>query len=783
MKNTFFVILFLIFSFELSAQCYPVFKKLDKQSQFYYEEPSDRSFPYYYRLTNLYTDSGYSFLQYGYYDGNNWLKIGPNKFKGYSLRLLKWGDRIMGFGTVTNMDGVKAPAGKYFGVMEYKAGKWEVLTGCTFDSGDYVQACSNDSGMYVLVKKMNNYVLGTIYKYDTSSLSLVKMFDFETSNFARTKLMLGKNRILLSNVNKINTTYANGFAYIENDGSFKVNSASGFTDGMDYAIDKVTDQIFGITLATDPIVYEFANSAITPKKTKVKIHGAYSPLQVYNGLLIWQSFDQSNNKFYHILCPGDSIWKTIYTLRSTGVSMTNPYGSVNGLYLNLHTDGKSYNMILSNGALMTGIAYIDKDSNCVLDSTEHRLKNYNVFGKSSIFYASSATDDTGYYEMFVVADTVSLNGAGRLSSCAGANSIITQVNNTYKKNIPTRTPVGYDIKLKLISQLNARWNSNVLYGAEIENNGLPIDSTEFEIILDSKLKIEGADSNFYSIKANNGRGRLLNMDYYEKRWVYVSAWIDTMSTKPDSTLCNKAFAFLYKPEIDSTNNRDSACQRVVYSYDPNYKQCSEKIISPTVSTKLDYYIEFQNEGNDDAYDVVVVDALSNKLDWKTLKVHSASHPYSVEYNEGQLKFTFKDIYLKPKKTDEAASKGYIKFSINTIKGLVKGDSIQNNAYIYFDLNAPVITKMSVVKVDFNSSVEDIEVQSNIYLQIYPNPVREILTIATSSDAPIVIYNMLGEQVYTVNAVDGIATFDVAGFAPGIYIVRCGGLSGKFIKSE
>jgi uncharacterized repeat protein (TIGR01451 family) len=782
MKTTLFTITLLLISLESSAQCYPVFKKMDKQPQFYYNEPMDRNFPYYYQYTDLADkSSGSSTLLYGYWDGNNWIKLGPNKFKGYSLRLLKWGKRIIGYGTVTEMEGMKAPAHKYFGVMEYKGGKWDSIPGCSFDSGVYIQACSNDYGLYVKIQDKNDLTMGSVYKYDTSGLGLVKIMDYKGNSY-NISLMTGKKRILLSNVNKINGFNTRGFAYIEN-GSIKLSNAPGFTDGMEYAIDKATDHIFAFYLGSDPEVFEYGDTILPSRKTRLKMLSPYSPLQVYNGQLIWQSYDPTYSKFFHILCPGDSTWKNIYCLTSTGINMTNPYGSVNGIYLELNASGHSSAMVLDNGAVLNGIAFIDKDSNCLPDSGEHRLKNYNVYGKSSKFYASSATDDSGRYQLFVIEDTILVNGSGKLANCAGANAIITQTGNAYQKHVPIKDPSGFDIKLKLISQNSVRWNSMGLYGAEIENNGYPVDSAYFEIILDPKLKVKNVDANFYKINGNAAAGHLYGLDYYEKRWVYLSAWIDTLRTKPDTMLCNQAFVGMDSLEFDQKNNRDGSCQKVVYSFDPNHKQCSEKIVKPGVSSTLEYYIEFQNEGNDDAYDVVVIDALSTKLDWKTLKVNSASHPYTVTFNEGQLKFTFKDIHLKPKNLDEAMSKGYIGFSINTAKGLVRGDSIQNNAFIYFDLNAPVVTNMSVVKIDYNSSVNALVLKSNSSLLIYPNPAQDILSIRTSSHDPIIIYNMMGEQVYDAEIVEGAATCNISALPAGIYVVRCGQLSGKFIKNE
>lgn len=783
MKQIFTTLFILFLTVQSQAQCYPVLTKMKKQTQYYSDEAYDRNFPYFYRATNLYVSGGApNVLQYGYWDGNNWNKLGPNRYRGNPLRLLMWDNQIIGFGRITEMDSLKAPARKYFGVMKYNNGKWDTIPGCTFDSGTNIQVCAYKYGLFLKINDINNSIYkGYIYKYDTASLGFKKIINYEGYNY-RTTFSAGDKRMLISNVSKINGVSTNGFAYIEND-SIKLCNSSNFEEQMVYTIDKVTDHIYATYLRSDPLIYEFGNTALPVRKTKLTIIGAYDPLQVYNGQLIWQSFDNTpKNKYYNILCPGDSIWNQIYFLRTNDIITTNPYASVNGIYGELYSNGKSTQMVLGNGAELKGTAFIDKDSNCVIGNSEHRLKNYPILAQSAYYYSGTQTDDSGRFHLFVPLDTISLNGPGTLSKCANNKIVTTQNNNSYTKNIPVKTPNGSDVRIKFLHNHSVRWNSNTAYGAIIENHGAPLDSIQFQFALDNKLSVLNTDSNFYNIQANIAKGHLYNLDYYEKRWVNLNTWIDTATTKPDSIVCNSAFAYSNLTDIDSSNNRDSACQMVVYSLDPNYKLCVQKTIPPIQSSRLEYYIEFQNEGNDDAYDVVVVDALSNKLDMRTLELISCSHPYTMEIGEGQMKLNFKNIFLKPKKLDEAKSKGYIHFYINTVKNLKVGDSISNNAYIYFDLNAAVITNTSVVKIEYSTDIESNTLVNQNQLTVYPNPANNEVNILSMTDEKVYIYNLLGEVVFESSTSNGSLNIDCSKFVNGLYIVRCGNLSAKLIKN-
>ena len=137
-------------------------------------------------------------------------------------------------------------------------------------------------------------------------------------------------------------------------------------------------------------------------------------------------------------------------------------------------------------------------------------------------------------------------------------------------------------------------------------------------------------------------------------------------------------------------------QRVVGSFDPNDKQCLEgsKLAITAVDKYLHYLIRFQNMGTDTAFNIVVVDTLSNKLDWNTVELISSSHICDVQLNKGKLEFFFKDIKLPYKAINEPASNGFVAFKIKPKNTISIGDSLNNKAAIYFDYNLPVITNMA-----------------------------------------------------------------------------------------
>ena len=106
---------------------------------------------------------------------------------------------------------------------------------------------------------------------------------------------------------------------------------------------------------------------------------------------------------------------------------------------------------------------------------------------------------------------------------------------------------------------------------------------------------------------------------------------------------------------------------------------------------LTYLIRFQNTGTGPAYQVVVSNLLSANLDVSTLKVIGSSHANVLEVQGNQLVWTFPGIYLPAQSVDDLGSQGYVKYQVSPLASAPVGAVITNNAAIFFDLNAPVLT--------------------------------------------------------------------------------------------
>ncbi len=148
-------------------------------------------------------------------------------------------------------------------------------------------------------------------------------------------------------------------------------------------------------------------------------------------------------------------------------------------------------------------------------------------------------------------------------------------------------------------------------------------------------------------------------------------------------------------DVNPADNQSVLNQNITCSYDPNDMLVDpagcgpEGYIPP--GQPLTYTVKFQNTGNGPASLVIVSNTLDSNLDPTTVQVLGSSAPNVFQVQGNQLVWTFPNIYLPPQSEDDLGSQGYVKYQVSPLASAPAGAVITNNAQIYFDLNAPVMT--------------------------------------------------------------------------------------------
>ena len=210
-------------------------------------------------------------------------------------------------------------------------------------------------------------------------------------------------------------------------------------------------------------------------------------------------------------------------------------------------------------------------------------------------------------------------------------------------------------------------------------------------------------------------------------------------------------------DVQEINIENSSDKVLLRGYPKGYQNL---IITP--NTDLTYIISFQNLGTDTISRIVIRDTLSSHLDIGKIIPGSSSHPYDYEvYNNGILKITFNEIQLQPSgSTEEALTRGFVKFRIAQEPNNPVGTTIENSATVFFDYHEPVQTKIVRHEVgcedffDFDieesciiTSTYNPDLPEGIKIKVYPNPFFEKATIEVDG-------NVTGVKEFTVYDVQG-----------------------------
>lgn len=241
--------------------------------------------------------------------------------------------------------------------------------------------------------------------------------------------------------------------------------------------------------------------------------------------------------------------------------------------------------------------------------------------------------------------------------------------------------------------------------------------------------------------------------------------------------------------INANNYSFDLDQPVVNSFDPNDKTCLEgsQIDVTEIGNYLHYVVRFQNTGSVAAENIVIKDVLNQKLNWNTVEIIGASHPFRSTLTQGnKLEFFFENIDLPPSSENEEASNGYVAFKVRPKNTVVLNDIITNRAEIYFDYNFPIITNTTATQVVLLST-ETFDLNSAV--SIAPNPTKDKIQVQLDvrvAIQSISMYNTLGQLVKEIPiSTESTITIDVIEFNSGTYLISFetenGKVGKKFVK--
>lgn len=237
-------------------------------------------------------------------------------------------------------------------------------------------------------------------------------------------------------------------------------------------------------------------------------------------------------------------------------------------------------------------------------------------------------------------------------------------------------------------------------------------------------------------------------------------------------------------DVNTANNSFIFTDSISASLDPNDK----KVIPAATLTAgqwLTYTINFENTGNDTAFNIHVIDTLSANLDAATFELVTSSHPVRTNVFDRSgskiLRFDFEDIKLADK-DHPSTNKGFIIYKAKAKTNLVPGNEVANTAHIYFDINPAIVTNTVINKIPLPNTIEGLTAEDGI--NIYPNPAKAFLLLENTNDSynRIVLVNTLGQAILSQNIRKGMNQVSLNELASGMYyLIISGKDNSKSIK--
>lgn len=436
-----------------------------------------------------------------------------------------------------------------------------------------------------------------------------------------------------------------------------------------------------------------------------------------------------------------------------------------------------------------GKVYVDNNSNFRKDSNEMFLNPQHLISDSKIIEGNGSGSYTLFADSgsasYVRYDTTYVRKYMPLWKIVPDTAISISFNSYFQN----KDSVDFVLQPKAqVSDLKIMGNnsgcrlgvSNRIY-LSIYNIGTTTQSGWVSLAMDTQARMNMQQVQCFPA-ADSINGNVLFWRFQHLTWPHTLYYRITYTIDASVSL-NKLLHFpvAVTPIIGDTfplNNHDTISFFTSNSYDPNMKEVTAPLTlgnEVALSTpQLDYTIHFQNTGNDVAFKVEIADTLSEHLDLSSLLVTHSSHNYRYKLQGRVITFTFDNINLPDSFRDEPGSHGFVCYTVQPKPNLVHGTEVLNTAYIYFDLNTPIITNTTLTR--FVSQFTSVKELHKSGIKVYPNPFsgKAVVQIQMILQEPqLMLYDLQGRVIsvqYPAGNTNSVEV-DAGQLSAGTYILK------------
>lgn len=430
--------------------------------------------------------------------------------------------------------------------------------------------------------------------------------------------------------------------------------------------------------------------------------------------------------------------------------------------------------------MISGKLFIDSNSNTIQDPSEPALLNRGVVETNSSWFGFS--QNTGVFN-------ITLFNSGNFNVSAVPINYYTAVPVSHavyfsgmeqidSLNDFAYQPIGLinDLCVHITPVSAFRPGFNASYLLNFENAGTTTLSPTVIFFPANDVSFVSANPAAGSVTTDSIVWSLGTLAPFQSGSILVTVNVSAAATI--GSLINSGVRI--EPIAGDANTACNIDYREVFttgSFDPNDILVDTDTLSTTQLPNppyLEYIIRFQNTGNDTAFNVRLLNPVdTSRLQLHTLELVASSHPMNMNWiaHERNMEFRFDQILLPDSNIDEPASHGCVRYRIRPKATLVAGDSILNNAAIYFDFNAPVITNNAVTHIVLPTGTNKPSPES---IGIYPNPSRgySIISFPFGTGDEIAVADLSGRLLFSRTVTAPLKEFELktANLSPGIYLL-------------
>jgi uncharacterized repeat protein (TIGR01451 family) len=438
--------------------------------------------------------------------------------------------------------------------------------------------------------------------------------------------------------------------------------------------------------------------------------------------------------------------------------------------------------VLSTDYIKTCVVttFEDKNDNCIMDNGEVGINGFEIEIDSTL---SSLTDWSGksFFDLPLGNYNLELKYDNKLyNTCSAIYPFqIDSTKDTFHVFVPIKIiKKCNDLQGHISGTFFRRCFESLIQGCIFNDGSDTAYNAKVVVTLDTFFVVDSFNKNLTLLNkvGNTYTFDVGNIPPRSGKYYYIFGRISCNSPLGD-TICSSITSINDSKSCRTTPYVESICQPNIGSYDPNDKTLlvngQEGKTNFEKTDKIEYLIRFQNTGTDTAFTVRVDDPISKKFDIKSIKFTGSSYPF-IWHIEGRLLVVeFQNIQLVDSFKNELRSHGFVKFEIKLDSNTVNGETVENEAYIFFDFNDPVITNTVTTKVGkLNTRTYTI---NNKELQLYPNPTNNIVNIQArdfkAKEYKLHIYDYMGKMLHNSSISTDKLEVDMSAYPAGMYMIE------------